>query len=355
MASTTSVYVDPKTGGVQAGLMQFRNAIINGDMRINQRGTSTILASLTAVGATHGWVSDRWNVYRNGFVTGIVMGQGTDLSLNDLPFQEAGITTFNRVGRLSGNTATDLIYSSYNIESQDSIKYKGKQVTFSFYARAGVNFSGSVLYGELITGAGTDQALRSGYTSGTVEGSVTPILNSTWRRYTLTRTISQFSTQCGVRFAYLPTGTALAADYFDITGVQLELGSVATPFEMRPYPVELQLCQRYYEKSYSINTAPGTNTNSGLIVFHGTIDRYGNALYNYRFIICKRTAPSMTFYTYSGTLNQWSYDSDGNAGSNTITNIFLNELGGNLYVFISYALAFKAMTMSGYWVANAEL
>jgi len=284
MATTTSVYVDPKTGGVQAGLMQFRNAIINGDMRINQRGTSTILASLTAVGATHGWVSDRWNVYRSGFVTGLVMGQGTDLSINDLPFQESGITTFMRVGRLNGNTATDLVYSSYNVESQDSFRYKGKQVTLSFYARAGVNFSGSVLYGELITGAGTDQALRSGYTSGTVEGSVTPILNSTWRRYTLTRTISQFSTQCGVRFAYLPTGTALAADYFDITGVQLELGSVATPFEVRPFAMELIMCMRYYEYITAVDS--GIETVSGI--------QYASAFYK----VTKRVVPSLTGTLY---------------------------------------------------------
>jgi hypothetical protein len=321
MATTTSVYVDPNTGGVQAGVMQFRNAIINGDMRINQRGTSTNLASLTALGATHGWVTDRWNVFRYGFVTGLVMGKGTDLSLNDLPFQEAGITTFNRVGRLSGNTATDIIYSSYNIESQDSIKYKGKQLTLSFYARAGVNFSGSVLYGELITGAGTDQALRSGYTSGTIEGNVTPTLNSTWKRYTLTRTLSQFLTQCAVRFAYLPTGTAGAADYFDITGVQLELGSVATPFEVRPYPVELQLCQRYYEVGLS---------ELGCAVNAGTYRSISTP-----FKVNKRAKPTITLLTDGG-------------GVTTINVAVVSE-----YQAAFYNYAGNSITCT--WSANSEI
>jgi hypothetical protein len=47
--------------------------------------------------------------------------------------------------------------------------------------------------------------------------------------------------------SYTPSGTAGGFDYFDVTGVQLEKGTLATPFEVRPYAVELQLCQRYYQ------------------------------------------------------------------------------------------------------------
>ena len=52
---------------------------------------------------------------------------------------------------------------------------------------------------------------------------------------------------------------------FEVTGVQLEVGSVATDFEHRSFGQELKLCSRYYQKSYNYSTALGTATNSGAI------------------------------------------------------------------------------------------
>ena len=238
------------SGAVQAGLMPFRNALINGDMRINQRGTSTNLASLTGVATASpgSWVTDRWNVLRGGFAAGSVIGQGTNLTNADLPFSEAGIKTFGRIGRLSGNTATNSVALNYNMESQDCYQYVGKVVTLSFYYRTGTNFSGSVLPTYIVTGTGTDQALRNGYT-GPITQLTTNIVSSTWRRVSFTVTLSSSLNQIGVGIEYTPVGTAGANDYFDITGIQLEMGSVPTSFEVRPFPAELQTCMRYYERS----------------------------------------------------------------------------------------------------------
>jgi hypothetical protein len=247
------MYVNMNSGAVQAGLMPFRNALINGDMRINQRGTSTNLASLTTVAAaTPGsWVTDRWNVLRGSFAAGGVMGQGTSLTNSDLPFSDAGIKTFARVGRLSGNTATNAVFIQYNMESQDCYQYAGKTVTLSFYYRTGTNFSGSVLSTDIFTGTSTDQAVRSGFT-GSIAQTTTNIASSIWRRISFTVTLSSLLNQIGLNIQYIPVGTAGTNDYFDITGIQLELGSVPTSFEVRPYPVELQMCQRY---SYVISNA----------------------------------------------------------------------------------------------------
>jgi len=354
--ASSGLYVNPNTGQTQAGLQPFRNAIINGDMRINQRGTSTNLASLSTIAdvSPGSYVVDRWNTLRNAFVAGGTMGQGTALTNLDLPYLDAGITTFSRIGRANGNTLTNTINLMYYMETQDSIKYAGKKITLSFYYKTGSNFSGTAVYAYIFQGTGTDQSLRVGFTNETGL-SINCNASLTWQRISFTINVATTTTQIAVRFLHIPTGTALAADYFDITGVQLELGSVATPFEVRPFPVELQLCQRYYEKSYNINMAPGTYTTSGLTVFNGTIDRNGYALYSYKFITCKRLTPSVTFYTFTGTLNQWTYDSNGNAGSTTPSNNYLNELGGVIHIFISVALAFSAMSMYGYWVANAEL
>jgi hypothetical protein len=266
------MYVNMNSGAVQAYLPPFRNALINGDMRINQRVTSTNLASLTAVAtATPGsWVTDRWNVYRAGFAAGASIGQGTGMVYADMPFADAGIATYGRIGRTAANAATTAIYCDYNMESQDSYRLVGKTVTLSFYYRNGVNFSDNFLTATLYSGAATDAPLRSG--TFTSFATTAFAKSSSWVRATVTGTVPTSAAQVCLRFSYTPVGTAGNADHFDVTGVQLELGSVATPFEVRHFSLELYLCQRYYVRfntgffnvGYAYGAGGGTYCNANL-------------------------------------------------------------------------------------------
>ena len=85
---------------------------------------------------------------------------------------------------------------------------------------------------------------------------------------------------------------------FFITGVQMEVGSQATPFEHRSFGEELQLCQRYYEISYSYGTSEGANTSVGLITTDtmggDTTTAYLTHQLEYR--VAKRAAPTLVFY-----------------------------------------------------------
>ena len=88
-----------------------------------------------------------------------------------------------------------------------------------------------------------------------------------------------------------------------LTGVQVEAGSIATLFERRSYGQELALCQRYYQKTYGLDVTPGTNTAEGCIVVHAFNGAFVRV--NWNFHTPMRTAPSITIYSTSGTVNSF--------------------------------------------------
>lgn len=99
---------------------------------------------------------------------------------------------------------------------------------------------------------------------------------------------------------------------WDMTGAQLEIGSFATPFEFRLYAQELSLCQRYYEKTYDIGQAPGTNTGSGTVYIPMAGANSSTIQYaTIQFKVPKRTSPTMTGYTDTGTVGTWTVRDNG--------------------------------------------
>jgi hypothetical protein len=155
-----------------------------------------------------------------------------------------------RVGRASGNTNTTNFFIGQSYESINSTKLAGKTVTISYYARAGANYSSAsnTLNVYAGWGTGTDQNIFAGFTGQTSLGVSNGTLTTTWQRFTTTGTLGATATQFGLYFGYTPVGTAGAADYFEITGVQVEIGSTATPFQTATGTIqsELAACQRYY-------------------------------------------------------------------------------------------------------------
>ncbi len=216
---------------------------INGAMEIWQRGTSFTITSGTA------YTADRW------------MGRnlGTNVTYSR---QTSGLNGFQycmRVQRPNGLTGTNGLYLYYNSETADTYRFAGKTVTISFYARKGTNFSGasSAIGFDIYTGTGTDQNIGiSGFTGQTYAGGIGAVLTSSWQRFSGTVTFGSTTTQFGIVAGYAPVGTAGADDYFEITGVQLEEGSVATTFRRSGGTIqgELAACQRYYR---IVSTAPG--------------------------------------------------------------------------------------------------
>lgn len=215
-----------------------RNRIINGGFDIWQRGTSGAVTTSTTYVA-----SDRW---------GIDQATSAGSTLSRSTSVPTGFIYSAKVQRNSSSTTTNNIVLAQALETLNSADLAGQTITLSFWARAGDNFSAtsSNLIYNIFYGQGTDQSLASmrgnGWT-GITNSGVTQSITTTWTRYTTTVTVPAGTTQIGLQFYYGPTGTAGADDAFYITGVQLEVGPVATPFERRPYGMELALCQRYYQ------------------------------------------------------------------------------------------------------------
>jgi hypothetical protein len=224
----------------QGSLSAGKNACVNGGFDIWQRGTSVAL-----VASASNYTTDRFVGYGSG---GTVSRQATADTTN-LPF----IQYCARVQRTAGGTGTSPIYLVSSFESANSIPYAGKTISFSFYARAGANYSSasSALSIFLAQGSGTDQTIINGFTSETrpIQQNIT--LTTTWQRFTYTTTLPGTTTQLGIGFFYTPVGTAGAADFFEVTGIQIEVGAVATQFSRAGATIqgELAACQRYYWRS----------------------------------------------------------------------------------------------------------
>jgi hypothetical protein len=245
----------------------FRNALINGSFNIWQRGTS-----LTG----YAYTADRWLAY-NAATVNTISRQTASL---------AGFQYCARVQRNSGATSTAQQYLVQPVESVNSYYLQGKPVILSFWARKGANYSSasSLLNANIETSTGTDQSYIAAWAGSSPSAVGTVTLTTTWQKFTINSSIVPLTAnQVAVSFSYIPVGTAGAADYFEITGCQLEQGSVATPFEQRPIGTELALCQRYYYTS-------GT-------VFSGFIANNSNVFgegFSFQFPVTMRATPTLT-------------------------------------------------------------
>ena len=213
-----------------------RNVIINGNMAVWQRGT-------TSTSTTDGFlVADRWYIYKSGGNT-TVSQQTASLD---------GFTYSLRFQRVAGATATGTRALAHMFENTTTARLVNKTITLSFWAKCGANFSGtsSLLGWTLITGTGSTDVnfLTTGYTGQATTGSGSVTLTTSWQRFSASISVPSGKTQMGFYLSYAPTGTAGANDWFEVTGVQLEAGAVATPFEFEDYGTTMQKCQRYYQE-----------------------------------------------------------------------------------------------------------
>lgn len=222
-----------------ASQLGFRNKIINGKMEIAQRGL-THVSSATLGLVTYGL--DRWFTAQLGVQSAYdVSSQATTL-----PEFPSAI----RCQKRSGSSGASVNYLGQQIEYVNFRDIRGKVATLSFYAKCGANYSGSQLGVVVFSGTATDQG-SSGGINNTLTGQNTVLntsvaVSSAYQLFEVNINVPVDAKTLQLLFSEFTTGTSGVDDWFEVTGVQLEVGSVATPFEHRLYGQELALCRRYY-------------------------------------------------------------------------------------------------------------
>jgi hypothetical protein len=288
------------------------NPVINAAMQVWQRGTSV-------AGSGSAFAADRWQAYRS--VAGSTCSRQVTNDTTNLPF----IQYATRVQRDSGNTSTAGNTLLQCFESMNSIPYAGKTVTLSFYARAGANYSptSSGLEYNLATGTGTDQNLFTGFTGRANPILGTATLTTTWQRFSATATLASSATQIALAFSATWVGTAGANDWFEITGVQLDVGSVALPFRTYAATIqgELAACQRYYYRS------SGTGSDQTVFTTFGYTYTTTNAVINFPMPVTMRVKP--TAIDYANLLHIQT-----NGGQSNLSALTINNGGTNVVQLI---------------------
>jgi hypothetical protein len=228
-----------------------KNGVLNSNMSVWQRGTSFSLAAST--GFASGMTADRWQTATGANQACTISRQATGDTTN-LPFIQYAL----RYQRNSGQTGTAGLFMAQNFETVNSIPFAGKTVTLSFYARKGADYSATsnAFAVFLTTGTGTDQNTFNTFTGATQAISQTATLTGTWQRFSYSATLGSTITQIAPTFGFTPTGTASTNDYYEITGVQLEIASSASAYSPNAstYTNELLACQRYYFRTSQSGT-----------------------------------------------------------------------------------------------------
>jgi hypothetical protein len=339
----------------------FRNLIINGDMQIAQRATS--VTSITTNGY---YTADRFRVEN------ATMGTWTQSVENDAPtgsgFRKSLkmlCTTADASPAAADVILIDQIIEGQNLQHIAKGTSSAKQLTLSFWVKANVtgnyiaflqdldnNRSVSALY--TVSASATWEKKTITFPADTTGAFDNDNAASLMLRFVLGVGTNWTSgtrneTWASLTLANLAAGqtvnlAAATNNYWQVTGVQLEVGSTATDFEFLPAQVELDLCQRYFYQSGE--GRPIMNCTNG-----GLGNSYPSAIF---YPVELRATPTITIYSgdaLSGTVGSATWYAGG-AGTVAAANQELNtkkyhnisRLGTNTYTLMQYSFS-----------ANAEL
>jgi hypothetical protein len=350
------------------GALSNRNMVINGGMTISQRGTS-----FTNVSASR-YTLDRWNLEASGAGTFTITQEA------DGPAGFSKSTKILCTTADSSNTAGELLYFRQMFEGQDCQRLgfgtsDAQSFTVSFWVKSNRAATYVLTAQQGVSGSmsGRTYTINAAdtweYKSFTFEGdTVNSIADNTsiglqihwWLQAGSNFNSGSLSQGWTAASAanYAPGLTANIGDtindYWQITGVQLEVGDTATPFEHEPYSVTLQKCQRYYQVG-SFNGNAGTDLGDT------------NPTVSWMPVTAMRASASMSMRDDNGVPNKyidtqgnsvgWAYGGLSHRADNTsFTGSYTDSIDTGMFILdIGSASVGASSWMRFFWQADAEL
>jgi len=293
-----------------------RNLIINGGFDVWQRGTSFT--------TTTAYTADRWH-WSNG--SAVTVSRTTFASTDNNP----GGKYYLRIGANSTSHSTSGVSLRYHIENVTSVA-PNTSITLSYWIRSS----------EVTSWKSQVWERYNGWTDYAQLASHTDTISSSWTKITQTFTTAARTGKTIVDGAntltlQLQNNSAFTGtNTIDIANVQLEVGSVATPFEYRSYGEELALCQRYYQTGNPNMIAHVVNSGLLTLPIHPTVSF--------------RASPSVEFIT-SPYVENVPWNSVGSVTLSNTTAAHLTARGGEIGLFGSYS---PTPSVGQVWLVNAS-
>ena len=332
-ASSAAITVNNTDGTCTANLTNRtnKNLVINGAMLVNQRNPSSTGSGYFTL--------DRFSVEHNGLDEAPTQAQA-DVASGTTPYtlgfrKALKITNGNQTG---GAGASDYIQIMHRVEAQNmatsgwNFTSSSSFITLSFYVKSSV---AQVFSGSLRSHDGTSYSYKfdtpsisadtwtkvtkiipgnSNLTFDNDNGAglsiyLYPYIGTTYT--TANSDTETWVTGTSGNYANNMTSTWYTTNdaTFEVTGLQLEVGSVPTDFEHLSYADELRRCQRYFYKTYIQGITPGTASQGADITAKrnedynsGRTDHEFNSYYS----VPMRATPTLSFYSYAGTENKFT-------------------------------------------------
>jgi hypothetical protein len=321
-------------------LQGFRNRILNGGMVIDQRNAG---ASVTVNSGSPAYTLDRFaaqainsaGVFTVQQDSSAPVGFVNSLKVTVTTTDAAPSTRYRIYQNIEGTNTSDFGWGTANAQA----------VTLSFWVRSSVTGT----FGGALQNSASNRSYPFTYSVSSANTweyktvSVTGDTSGTWLTTTSTGIGVSFSLGANASLSGT-AGVWAGADYrsatgatnlmatsgatFYITGVQLEAGSVATPFERRPFGTELALCQRYFEAGSALMLAGRIDTGS----------LYFSNYWRHPFKVTKRASPTVSQTMISGSTFGFSATDESLLAAGYV----YNSATGNTQI-------------SATWTASAEL